>query len=50
MRFEKLDIAQTNFYNFYRPFFNQEQYYPEQEYLKENGLKYSFMWEAQEDL
>ena len=50
MRFEKLDIAQTNFYNSYRLFFHQEQYCPEQEYLKENGLKYSFMWEAREDL
>lgn len=50
MRSEKLDIAKINFCNPHRPFFHQEQYCPEQETLKGNGLKYSFMWEAWEDL
>ena len=43
MRFEKLDIVKTNFYNPTRLSFHLKQYCPEQENLKENGLKYPFM-------
>lgn len=39
MRFKKLGILETSFYNPHRPFFYQEQHWPEQENLKEKWFE-----------